>query len=137
MQKESLTYLFSIFATKHRDALEKIMAEIDLHSGQVFVLNSLWNLDGQSQADLAKSLKLSAPTIYNMVVRLADKGFVKIIKDEKDARLMRVFLSEKGREIEPRVEEQWQRLEEFTFRNLTEPEKMMFTMLLQKLMATD
>jgi DNA-binding MarR family transcriptional regulator len=132
MNQDSITYVFSMFATKHRDALEKIMTEINLHAGQIFVLNSLWDTDGQSQADLAKSLKLSAPTIYNMVVRMAEKDFVTVKKDPHDGRIMRIFLTEKGRNIKPKVEEKWQELEDFTFRNLTEPEKMMFTMLLQK-----
>ena len=137
MNQDSITYVFSVFATKHRDALEKIMAEIDLHAGQIFVLNSLWNFDGQSQAELAKTLKLSAPTIYNMVVRLAEKGFVEVTKDNNDARIMRVYLTQKGLEIKPQVEEKWQKLEEFTFRNLTEPEKMMFTMLMQKVVVNE
>ena len=135
MQQDSVTYLFSMFATKHRDNLEKLMSEIALHAGQIFVLNLLWESDGRSQADLAKNLNLSAPTIYNMVNRMADKGFIDIRKDENDARIMRVFLTEKGLEIKSKVEEQWQKLEENTFKNLTEPEKMMFSMLLQKVLT--
>lgn len=135
MNQDSITYLFSMFAIKHRDNLEKLMCEIDLHSGQIFVLNSLWNSDGQSQAELAKGLSLSAPTIYNMVSRMADKGLVAIRKDPNDARIMRVFLTDFGLEIKPKVEEQWQKFEENTLKNLTEPEKMMFSLLLQKVLS--
>jgi MarR family transcriptional regulator, organic hydroperoxide resistance regulator len=134
MQLDSITYLFTAFATKHRGNLDKLMKEIGLHGGQVFVLNQLWINDGQSQAELVKSLNLSAPTVYNMVVRLAESGFIMIIKDEHDARIMRVFLTEKGRYIKPAVLEQWEKLEQQTFANLTEPEKMMFAMLLQKVL---
>jgi MarR family transcriptional regulator, organic hydroperoxide resistance regulator len=133
MESNSTTYLFTVFATKHRDNLDKLMKEIGLHGGQIFVLNSLWNNDGQSQAELVKQLNVSAPTVYNMVVRLAETGFVEIIKDENDARIMRVYLTDKGREIKSQVFEQWAKLEDQTFANLTEPEKMMFTMLLQKI----
>lgn len=135
MNQASVSYLFSVFTTKYRDTLEKMMSEIGLHAGQIFVLNSLWDRDAQSQAELSKNLGLTAPTIYNMVVRMADKGFVEIRKDENDARIMRVFLTEKGLEIQPKVEDQWGKLEEITFRNLTEPEKMMFSMLLQKIVS--
>ncbi len=133
MESNSITYLFSAFTTKHRDNLDKLMKEIGLHGGQIFVLNSLWNNDGQSQADLVKQLNVSAPTVYNMVVRLTETGFVKIIKDENDARIMRVFLTDKGNEIKSQVFEQWAKLEDQTFANLTEPEKMIFSMLLQKI----
>jgi MarR family transcriptional regulator, organic hydroperoxide resistance regulator len=133
MNIESVTYLFTTFATKHRDNLDKLMKEIGLHGGQVFVLNALWSTDGQSQAELVKQLNISAPTVYNMVTRLAETGFVEVNKDENDARIMRVHLTEKGFEIKDKVFEQWRKLELQTFTKLTEPEKMMFSMLLQKI----
>lgn len=134
MIKDSITYLFTAFATKHRDYLDKLMKEIGIHGGQVFVLNLLWESDGMSQADMVKDLKLTAPTVYNMVIRLQETGFVNILKDENDARIMRVYLTEKGRQIASEVEQQWLKLEQQTFKNLTEPEKMMFSMLLQKVL---
>jgi MarR family transcriptional regulator, organic hydroperoxide resistance regulator len=133
MEKNSITYLFTAFATKHRDNSDKLMKEIGLHGGQIFVLNVLWESDGMSQAEIVKQLNISAPTVYNMVIRLAETGFVQIKKDENDARIMRVYLTDKGSEIKSQVFEQWAKLEDQTFANLTEPEKMMFAMLLQKI----
>ncbi len=134
MNTNSAIYLFTTFATKHRDRLDKLMKEIGLHGGQVFVLNMLWESDGLSQAELVKTLNLSAPTVYNMVNRLAETGFISIVKDANDARIMRVFLTENGRIIQSEVLEQWHKFEDQTFANLTEPEKMMFSMLLQKVL---
>jgi MarR family transcriptional regulator, organic hydroperoxide resistance regulator len=135
MQSSSITYLFTSFATKHRDNLDKLMKEIGLHGGQIFVLNSLWNSDGLSQAELVKQLNLSAPTVYNMVGRLSETGFVTVSQDEDDARISRIFLTEKGTTIKNSVLEQWSKLEELTFANLTEIEKMMFAMLLEKILS--
>jgi MarR family transcriptional regulator, organic hydroperoxide resistance regulator len=134
MQSSSITYLFTSFATKHRDNLDKLMKEIGLHGGQIFVLNSLWNNDGLSQAELVKQLTLSAPTVYNMVIRLAETGFVTVLQEEEDARISRIFLTEKGVEIRRAVFEQWSKLEDRTFANLTDIEKVMLTMLLEKVM---
>lgn len=134
MKADSISYLFTTFATKNRDYLDKLMKEIGLHGGQVFILNSLWEKDGQSQAELVKTLKLTAPTVYNMCLRLAETGFVEIKKDQNDGRMMRVYLSENGRLIQNQVFEQWQKFESQTFSILTEPEKMMFTMLLRKIL---
>jgi MarR family transcriptional regulator, organic hydroperoxide resistance regulator len=135
VESNSITYLFTTFATKHRDNSDKLMKEIGLHGGQIFVLNVLWNTDGQSQAEIVKQLNISAPTVYKMVIRLSETGFAEIRKDENDARIMRVYLTDKGREIKSQVFEQWAKLEEQTFANLTEPEKMMFSMLLQKIVV--
>lgn len=130
----SLTYLFSNFSIKFRDTLEKQMSAIGLHSGQVFVLFSLWEVDGQSQAELVKNLGLTAPTIYNMVTKLSAMNFVEIRKDDDDARIMRVFLTQKGREIKPQVENEYLNAEEKIFGILTETERMMSSLLIKKLL---
>ena len=45
---------------------------------------------------------------------------------------MKLFLTEKGKEMKQKVEEQWKKIETETFRGLTPPEKIMFSMLLEK-----
>ncbi len=133
MDKTSIIYLLTTFTTRYRDNLDKLMKEIGLHGGQIFVLNWLWEHDGSNQAEIVKSLKLTAPTVYNMVIRLAETGFVEIKKDEFDARMSRIFLTKRGIDIQAEVVIQWSKFERQTFTNLTETEKMMFSMLLQKL----
>lgn len=135
METDSLTFLFSSFTTKFKDSLEKQMSAIGLHSGQIFILNSLWQNDGQSQSDLGKDLNLSPPTVYNMVIKMVNSGFVELRKDEFDSRIMRVFLTQKGREIEALVEIQCQKFEEQIFSILTETEKMMCTLIMQRLVS--
>lgn len=130
--KETLNFHLSQIASFQRNSFEKFMSQIGVHSGQVFVLMSLWENDGQSQAELVRNLQVTPPTVYNMVVRMADSGFVELRKCETDSRLIRVFLTEKGAALKAPVEEQWKKLEDFLFSDLTEPEKMMFLMLLQK-----
>lgn len=131
--KDSLSFLVTQISNAHRASLEKLMCEIGLHAGQVFILNSLWEKDGQSQADLVRALQVSPPTITNMVGRMAASGFVELRKCENDGRLMRVYLTEKGSQIKPKVEEQWLKLEESMFFELSEAEKMMFSLLLKKI----
>ncbi|HEX8249365.1 MAG TPA: MarR family transcriptional regulator [Pyrinomonadaceae bacterium] len=130
---ESLSFLLTQITNIYRINLEKLMCEVSVHAGQVFVLNSLWENDGQSQADLVRNLQVSPPTINNMVVRMAEAGFVELKKCEKDARLMRVHLTEKGLQIKPKVEEQWLKLEESVFSELSEAERMMLSLLLKKI----
>jgi len=134
MEKSSITYLFTKFTNRYRDNLDKLMKEIGLHGGQIFVLNWLWDHDGSNQAEMVKSLQLTAPTVYHMVIRLEETGFVHLKKDESDARMSRIFLTKRGLEIQTDVLAQWAKFEQQTFANLTEPEKMMMTMLLQKLL---
>jgi len=94
--ENSVTYILTQLAIAYRSYLERAMSEIGLHSGQIFVLISLWKNDGQSQIDLVKNLKLSAPTINKMVKSLTAGGFTECRKCPADGRLMRVFVTDKG-----------------------------------------
>ncbi len=109
--ENSLTYLFIQISTAHQNILQKVMNEIGLQRGQVFILISLWKIDGQSQIDLVNHLNLTAPTINKMVGNLIKNGFVECKKCSQDGRMMRVYLTEKSIQIKSAVEEQWLKLE--------------------------
>ena len=131
---KTINYKISDLATLHRTELEKSLSGVDIHSGQVFILFELWNEDGLSQIELAKNLKLSAPTINRMVKSLDNAGFVILQRSESDARLVNVFLSDKGKSIKTQVKNIWQELESKITFNLTETEKLIFLQLLDKVL---
>lgn len=130
--KDSVSYSFIQIANEHRSNLERLMSEIGLHSGQVLVLESLWETDCQSQSDLARNLSVTPPTIYHLVSKLAKAGFVELKKCENDGRIMLVCLRQKGRDIKPAVENQWEKLENLILSNLSVTERTMFSLLLTK-----
>jgi len=131
--ENSLTYFLTQLAIGYRNFLQKAMNEIGLHSGQVFVLISLWKTDGQSQIDLVKNLNLAPPTINKMVKGLTTSGLVECQKCGNDGRMMRVYLTEKGRQSKSLVEQQWLKLETQSYANLTETEKLVLFQLFSKL----
>ena len=131
--ENSLTYLLTQITTAHQNTLQKVMNEIGLQRGQVFVLLSLWKTDGQSQIDLVNHLNLTAPTINKMVGSLVKYGFAECRKCSRDGRMMRVYLTEKSVRIQTAVEEQWQKLETQTFSCLTETEKLILAQLFGKI----
>lgn len=130
---ESISFQLAKVATAHKNALERAMAAISLHSGQVFVLFELWNSDGMRQIDLANRLGVSPPTINKMMKGLMDRGLVTRAKLENDARSTRIFLTDEGREIRPAVETQWLDLEGELLSALTETERLVLGELLNKL----
>lgn len=131
--ENSTTYIVTQIAIAYRIYLERAMNEIGLHSGQIFVLISLWKTDGQSQVDLVKNLTLSAPTVNKMVKSLVKNGFIECRKCSSDGRLMRVFLTEKGTECQSLAAEQWSKIETRSYSNLTETEKLILSQLFVKL----
>ncbi len=130
--RNTINYLFNQVFNAYRMNLEKSLNNIGLHSGQVFILISLWFENGQRQNDIARSLNLSSPTVNKMIKSLIDGGFLTLQKDETDGRATRIFLTEKGIEVRSNVEKLWQDLEDDVYSNLTETEKIVLFQLLEK-----
>jgi DNA-binding MarR family transcriptional regulator len=130
--KTTINYLFNQVFNAYRINLEKSLNSTGLHSGQVFILISLWSEDGQRQNNIARSLNLSSPTVNKMIKSLIDGGFLTLQKDETDGRATRIFLTEKGIGIRSKVEKLWQDLEDDVYSNLTETEKIVLFQLLEK-----
>lgn len=131
--ENTLTYLLTPISNAYWSNLEKAMNEIKLHSGQVFVLISLWKQDGQSQIELSKNLGLTPPTVNKMVKSLNESGFVISQRGKTDTRIVRVFLTDKGIQIRNLIEEQWLKLETQTLQNFTETEKLILFQLFKQL----
>ena len=130
--EKSINYLFNQVFNAYRADLEFELNQINLHSGQVFVLIALWGTDGLSQTDIAKKLNLSTPTINKMIKSLTDSDFVFSKKSESDGRVTEIFLTDKGRDVKDQVIEIWRKLEVEIYSNITETEKMIFFQLLEK-----
>lgn len=121
--KDSISYSFIQIANLLRSNLEKLLADTEPHSGQILVLESLWENDCQSQADPVRNLSVTAPTIYNLVIRLSAKGFVEMKKCTADNRIMRICLTQKGIDVRPIIEDCVEKLEKSIFVNLSETER--------------
>lgn len=126
-------FSLSQISTANRNVLEKLMNEIGLHSSQISILNCLWASDGQSQAEIARTLKLSAPTVNKMIGSLSKSNFVQSKKCKNDSRIVRVYVTKKGKDIQSQVIEKWLKLEDIILRDFSETEKMLFALLLEKL----
>lgn len=130
---ETTSYLLSEVSNKYRSEFEKVMNGIGLHGGQVFVLQLLFDEDGQSQVELARKLNISPPTINNMVKSLVTNSFVLCRKCDFDGRVMRIYLSEKAQKLENAINANWLKFEEDFFVSLTATEKLVLFQLLEKL----
>jgi MarR family transcriptional regulator for hemolysin len=134
---ETISYMLAKVTTAFRSALERHMAVIGLHGGQIFVLLELWNQDGLRQIDLAKRLDLSAPTVNKMLRGMVQVRLVTVSGlDEDDKRSKRVFLTQQGFEMRQKVERQWLELEGECLAGLTETERLVLFEVLGKLRST-
>ena len=134
--EDTVSYLLAKVSTAFRNSIERHMASIDLHGGQIFVLIELWRRDGLRQIDIAKRLNLSAPTVSKMIKGLIQINLVTLEKTDDDGRSTRVFLTNDGVEMRKDAEAQWLELEESSLAGLTETERLILFDLLGKLRNT-
>jgi DNA-binding MarR family transcriptional regulator len=131
--EDTVTYLLAKVSTAFRNSLERQMAVIGLHGGQIFVLFELWKKDGLRQIDLAQNLDLSAPTVNKTVKGLIEIGLVTRARLDDDARSTRIYLTDSGKAIRSQIEAQWLELEQDCLSSLTGNERLMIFDLLGKL----
>lgn len=75
------------------------LERLGLHHAQGMVLFRLWHEDGMSQRALAAALDIMPPTMSNTLQRMERDGWIERRRDDKDQRIVRVFLTAKARNL--------------------------------------
>jgi MarR family transcriptional regulator, organic hydroperoxide resistance regulator len=78
--------------------------------------------DGLTPGELAQRLHVTTPTIVKMATRMEAAGLLTRRRDEKDARLVRLHLTDRARSLDSRIDDELRRLEERATANLTREE---------------
>ena len=105
--KESTGFALAKVCKAHRGNVGGLLAEHGLHVGQEMVLVELWESDGLRGGELAARLGVEPPTVTKMLRRLEDCGLVERRPDPSDARSFRVYLTDRGRDLEGPVAGCW------------------------------
>lgn len=112
--------------------VERALVNIGVHAGQEFILQCLWPNDGQTPGELAKRIGVETPTITRAVQRMEAAGLVERRLDPTDARLVRVYLTEHGRQLQTIIPDLLGRLTEQALRGLSESERATLGHLLDR-----
>ncbi|WP_096199581.1 MarR family winged helix-turn-helix transcriptional regulator [Bacillus sp. FJAT-45350] len=107
-----------------RDYSESLR-ELNLYVGQDNLLFRLWQEEGVTQMQLCEHLKCEPPTVTNMVKSLEQNGFIYRKRDEQDARIMRIFLTDKGKELEKPVGFKWEQQQEKLLHSFLPEERLL------------
>jgi DNA-binding MarR family transcriptional regulator len=104
------------------EASEAAFQRHGVRSGQQWILRRLWDEDGLTPGEVARRLELSTPTVTKAAMRMEAAGLLARRPDPKDARLVRLFLSDRGRALEKTIAGEMDQLAERSLATLSEEE---------------
>lgn len=95
-----------------------------LHLGQNLLLAVLWAEDGCTPGQVAARVDVTTPAVVKMADRMVAAGLIERRSDAKDNRLVRLWLTDRGRELQKPVEAERRALEEVLIGDLTADERV-------------
>lgn len=124
--------LVMLFKT-HRQLAGELLAELGLYPGQELLLMALARQEGVAQVDLGACLGVEPPTVAKSLQRLERAGLIERRPDPRDARILRVFLTDDARALRGRVAAIWQELDDRMLKGVSEVEQAFLRRLLVQL----
>ena len=109
------------------------MQELGIYPGQIPVLGLLAYKDGLSQREIAEKLHIKPPTVNVTVQRLAQAGFLYREADEKDQRISRIYLTEKGKQAKENGMKKVRENEKILLDGLSETELCLLRRMLEQI----
>ena len=111
---ESGDFQTAFWSAKHAlaHASAAAFAQHGVHEGQQYVLRCLWRDDGLSPGEIARRLGIATPTVTRAATRMEATGLLRREPHPSDRRLVRLRLTDRGRELEKIIDEQTNQLTE-------------------------
>ncbi len=115
--------------------MDAALSEHGVRVGQHFVLEQLWREDGLTPGELAKRIGIETPTVTRAVQRMEAADLAQREPDLEDARLVRVRLTERGRELEGVVPEIMKRVWDEALEGFSEEEKAQLRQMMERVLS--
>jgi MarR family transcriptional regulator, organic hydroperoxide resistance regulator len=112
---------------------EIAMARHGLRLGQNHLLAALWERDGLTPGEVAAALRVTTPTIVKMASRMTAAGLITRRRDDRDNRLVRLWLTDAGRALRKPIEAERRSMEKRVTSDLTETERKYLLSALAKI----
>jgi len=100
-----------------------LLEGLGLYHGQPRLLRVLWEEEGPTQSELAGRVRVRPATMTKMLQRMEEAGFVERRRDSADQRVVRVYLTETGHDIQERVQQVWAQMEREVLEGFDEDER--------------
>ena len=110
-----------------------VFARHGVYEGQQFVLRRLWREDGLTPGQVARQLGLATPTVTRAATRMEAAGLLRREPHPTDGRLVRLWLTARGRELEQVIGPEMHALTERTLAGFSDAERAELVTALQRM----
>ncbi len=100
-----------------------LFARFGVYEGQQFVLRRLWREDGLTPGQIARQLGLATPTVTRAANRMEAAGLLRREPHPRDGRLVQLWLTDRGRELEQVIGPEMRALTEQTLAGFSDDER--------------
>lgn len=115
--------------------LDKILKKYGLSSGSIPYIFNLEKNEGISQNKLSKEVGNDKAMSARTITKLIELDFVYKNQDEKDSRAYNLYLTEKAKELIPKIHKEINALVDLITEDLTEEEKLITANSLRKILV--
>ena len=122
--------LAKAYQKAHGDFKKRLLSH-GLTPIQYLILEALWDEEGVSAGDIGKKLVLDGATLSGVLDRMAEKEWIFKETDLEDKRALRIFLTDKAKELKPALREKREEANEEILAALTLEEKVLLKRLLR------
>jgi DNA-binding MarR family transcriptional regulator len=112
-------HLFTMTTKAMKIVKTAILQEHGVYLGQDHMLELLWQSGGLTPREIATKLGHAVPTVVKMTQRMESTGLVSRQPDERDRRLVRIYLTERGRALQEQLTKELAELELQTIAGLS------------------
>ncbi|MGN0522081.1 MAG: MarR family winged helix-turn-helix transcriptional regulator [Eubacterium sp.] len=121
------------YLSKHmRKAFNQALAEQGLFSGQQDILFTIIENEGITPGELAKQLGIAVATASVSVKRMEKAGFIIKKADKSDARIARLYPTEKAKQAPENIKRKMDSLEDILKKGMTDQEAEALSSLLER-----
>ena len=111
------------------------MKELDVHPRQIPLLFILQKKEGMSQREICDEMKIKPPTVAVSIKRMEKAGLIERKPDEKDQRVTRIYMTEKGKEIKAKALERIHKNEAVMMEGFSEAEQCLLRRFLEQILV--
>jgi DNA-binding MarR family transcriptional regulator len=137
-KQEADTSLLHVMARVSRAFKASVQVALErhgVHAGQNFILERLWERDGQTPGEIAEAIGVEGPTVVRALQRMAAAGVVVRKKHPRDGRQIAIHLTPAGAQLRTHLPRALRQIEERALAEFSNAERTQLFELLERLDA--